>query len=978
MALGLLKALGLKPKVPSLATAPAGEAAPPLAGDSAGPPQAAPPVDRNKAAFDAARAPVQKLVDDLNAHPQKARITTEIGNANAKLAAADAHAAKGEYKDAKLRIEEARAICVKAKKLADDWATYAKLRYDTLALIMAFKSADSADWAAAQLAIVATADAQAGSTPPDFAGAAKTLKTTDAKELKPEIKSLVTTVKKRLAKMQAMDAKVRTFAQAEIDSGGKFVAQAEKAFAAGEWSLCQQTSMAALDVLGPADRMAERRGKYETQRGSTLKAIAPVKASAAVKDRAKSLDDLVAKADALAAHDSLKFEAGIQVLADTSKLAAMWVSLASTLSSYTKEIAAADTELATLDKHSAAAKLTAERDAIRKLVADVKAFASQADASADPVAAWNSALTHAKRARADLAVATKLADGLGPAAAAEAAAGAKPPNPADLKAALAKLRADAKAAGKAAHAASAEAEFKRFNEQADAADKALAANDAATAATAMADAAKALVAARSIQAEHAQFTSTLAGVEAQLKKLKALPRAKLIQPKIDPVVAALADAKTKDAAHDGPGAMAALRSANDAVAAATQADKDRGNFDSAQAALAKRIKATKDAAKKTAMETALVDAKKKADALDFDGAIKALKQVEVSLDKLKLEGMMSAKKPDEKAIAATAGKMVENGGATEVDAMVQAVPDGGDPKLVNALAKGRYGITFTSGKPLDAAGDPVAAMKKCCEMFAKIPQDIRKNPSIKAISHVDAIDSAGGGYDFDNATIEMSGRPNVIDQEFGSKQKQQDPNGGPDVDQLVGVEADCLPTDEAPLDFLSFAAAHEVGHGVDDKNSFMAQNGSKPEFGGWIVYGASVQPLADIVGPDSGFYTTPEQKQYVLDTLMSKPTTPPAVAPGSPEEAALKKFDNWYALATSADIFRRQGDCDKITIAATKRIYHEAYARNWVSYLADARKKGLTGYQFRAPGEWFAELYAGYRSGKLKPTHPAMSWLKKL
>ena len=81
-------------------------------------------------------------------------------------------------------------------------------------------------------------------------------------------------------------------------------------------------------------------------------------------------------------------------------------------------------------------------------------------------------------------------------------------------------------------------------------------------------------------------------------------------------------------------------------------------------------------------------------------------------------------------------------------------------------------------------------------------------------------------------------------------------------------------------------------------------------------------------------------------------------------------------LATSKNIYRRQGDCDKIKIG--DYIYHEAYARQWVGYKAAARGKGLTGYQFRAPPEWFAELYAGYRSGKLGPDHPAREWLAKL
>jgi hypothetical protein len=49
-----------------------------------------------------------------------------------------------------------------------------------------------------------------------------------------------------------------------------------------------------------------------------------------------------------------------------------------------------------------------------------------------------------------------------------------------------------------------------------------------------------------------------------------------------------------------------------------------------------------------------------------------------------------------------------------------------------------------------------------------------------------------------------------------------------------------------------------------------------------------------------------------------------------------------------------------------------------VSYDAAARKQGLTGYQFRAPGEWFAELYAAYKAKMLKPSHPAVAWLKKL
>ena len=88
------------------------------------------------------------------------------------------------------------------------------------------------------------------------------------------------------------------------------------------------------------------------------------------------------------------------------------------------------------------------------------------------------------------------------------------------------------------------------------------------------------------------------------------------------------------------------------------------------------------------------------------------------------------------------------------------------------------------------------------------------------------------------------------------------------------------------------------------------------------------------------------------------------------------EVDKWHRIATAKNVWWRQSDCDTITIDG--QIYHEAYDMNWVGYLASARKKGMTGYQFRAPAEWFAELYASFHSGKIKSTHPAAKWLSKL
>ncbi len=88
------------------------------------------------------------------------------------------------------------------------------------------------------------------------------------------------------------------------------------------------------------------------------------------------------------------------------------------------------------------------------------------------------------------------------------------------------------------------------------------------------------------------------------------------------------------------------------------------------------------------------------------------------------------------------------------------------------------------------------------------------------------------------------------------------------------------------------------------------------------------------------------------------------------------RFENFVNAAQTDNVWDSQGLTDQATLG--KRVYHEGYPNTWFSYLADARKRGITSYQFRAPGEWFSELYAAWKIGKLKAGHPAEVWLKKL
>ena len=58
------------------------------------------------------------------------------------------------------------------------------------------------------------------------------------------------------------------------------------------------------------------------------------------------------------------------------------------------------------------------------------------------------------------------------------------------------------------------------------------------------------------------------------------------------------------------------------------------------------------------------------------------------------------------------------------------------------------------------------------------------------------------------------------------------------------------------------------------------------------------------------------------------------------------------------------------------RMYHEAYEGRWYSYDPAARGRQVSNYQFRAPGEWFAELYAFRYAGHLDASHQDYGWLE--
>lgn len=172
-------------------------------------------------------------------------------------------------------------------------------------------------------------------------------------------------------------------------------------------------------------------------------------------------------------------------------------------------------------------------------------------------------------------------------------------------------------------------------------------------------------------------------------------------------------------------------------------------------------------------------------------------------------------------------------------------------------------------------------------------------------------------------------------------------------------------TDAVYYDYFNMITLHEIGHAADGKHSLMRVDSAG--FGAWrveelsavidAVAGAAATAVAvpaiakaDLLGP---------VRQFLLNGKLQKPVSAQApmgnlLAHWDAIEGALARYRT-MTLATTKNPWETPVE------VAGGRCYHEGYPGRWFSY-AKAERDGqeISKYQWRAPGEWFAELYAWY------------------
>jgi len=159
---------------------------------------------------------------------------------------------------------------------------------------------------------------------------------------------------------------------------------------------------------------------------------------------------------------------------------------------------------------------------------------------------------------------------------------------------------------------------------------------------------------------------------------------------------------------------------------------------------------------------------------------------------------------------------------------------------------------------------------------------------------------------------------------------------------------------------------HEVGHAVDAQLGISESKRDKELFGGWHSYTSAKELFEAMLAADA---TSKKAWEPVLAALPSGSLDEAlkGVSTGVPGKmrtllgdklAAVEKTPIWgtlEALAGSGAQFSR-----KIPAVGAYRFTHDPSA-NWTHYSDKARnERGVSDYQWKAPKEWFAEVYAFY------------------
>lgn len=302
-------------------------------------------------------------------------------------------------------------------------------------------------------------------------------------------------------------------------------------------------------------------------------------------------------------------------------------------------------------------------------------------------------------------------------------------------------------------------------------------------------------------------------------------------------------------------------------------------------------------------------------------------------------------------------------------ALFDATPDGEIATLCG-LMKLRFRVTFQATgdedeTPLDWEKGGLTRMWDV--LAALPPAHVEGNSALAFVERYqhDEGASAGGYYWSGRDNVAMAYDPDTLeDANRAARQGVEREDGTRVDDPLYGVNR------------FDKVARHEVGHAVDDANghadAYCVGNAGGGDWSSLATNRVAETLVGASAGPISS-WADADQKTAIIDCLQGVIDDR---APGELDDRidAIAGLDDTQKATVKTDqavdvlrgCFAMRGHNpwykfpDTGGTALGGRIYQEAYSGDWWSYSQATRARKVSTYQFRAPGEWFAEAYAAY------------------
>lgn len=259
--------------------------------------------------------------------------------------------------------------------------------------------------------------------------------------------------------------------------------------------------------------------------------------------------------------------------------------------------------------------------------------------------------------------------------------------------------------------------------------------------------------------------------------------------------------------------------------------------------------------------------------------------------------------------------------------------------LYKKALEDHYGITVEN--PSNMAN---THLDRVFDMMGTVPVGDAKQDKMKHLKYFPGADWKGSGaYNKTELTVKMG--------DFGD---------------ATGMENYEIDGEVLPANSFDVTTLHEIGHSVDHLHSIMSSHGGKGGCGGWQT--ESIDSIATIYLGDlkssaglSDKAKDPDVKAAITTALKDGTTA-------KPDEIEQPDWEKVVDFLSKKCLPIRSANSPWFKtnqVVVGGRVYQQAYSSQWVSYDHGSRASTrVNNYQWRAPGEWFAEVYA-------------ISWLKK-